>query len=100
MTKSPTELGSQVKLEAADQARLSQLAAREKALGLMTQNFQQAFEERAAALQQDTQLAWREIGSKYELDMTSVLYSAAQDFSTLTAVQLRLPQQGADISGV
>lgn len=98
MTKSPTELGAQITLDPQDVAKLAELASREKALGVMTQNFQQQFEVRASALQQESQMAWQAIGAKYGLDMRSVLYTASPDFTTLTAVQCRLPQQ--DIPGV
>lgn len=78
-----------IKLDAEDVAALSQLSAREKALSQMTADFQERYEQRAAALQQDTQLTWMRLGEKYGIDLRNVLYAASPDFSEIIPTQMR-----------
>lgn len=72
------------------------MVARENALQKMTVDFQQAYEQRAAAVQQDMRLFWQDAAIKYELDLASVLYAANDDMTQLVPQQMRF---GAAVSG-
>ena len=59
----------------------------------MTADFQQQYEQRAAAVAQDMRLFWQGIAGKYGVDLGTVLYSATDDFTQIVPTQMRF--QGA-----
>lgn len=81
---------SDVALDAEDQAKLSELESRSRALQQMVVQFQDGYEKRATILQQETQLAWQSLEAKYGLDLKTTLYVTTADFTKLIPAQVRL----------
>lgn len=87
-----------VTLDPADTARIASLVSREQGLAKMTHDFQSQYEQRAAALNQDMQMFWRDISVKYSLDLTSVVYAPSQDFKQVLPMQVRVQQPSLPVA--
>lgn len=85
-----TTFPSEVTVDKEDQAKLVDIGTRQRALQQMITQFQDSYERRAAALQQETQAFWAELGTKYGLDLQSTLYAANADCTKIVPVQVRL----------